>query len=540
MPPKAQCALTTAEFIAIARPQIFKVNMKPKEFHSDKYGFSGFAVSKVSIAGSENSQQAGKTHDFTVQLSCNGNIIGTPDSSSLPTAEFLKKAEAFELEASLEPVEFSTGSVGWAATVDKKIDVDGKAMFLQVNLNAIIRGSKPDSAAGIVDAELPEVEKAKETLASVFEVIGEAMQEAKDDLKKITGIGPVIEQRLNTLGINTIRQIAKLPSREAEQILCEAVRYFPSCSASKVLADDWVLQAQRLKKMPLTRKPFAEGTNDAENGVAGQEGTKRKSAGGNSETGDEPDNSQKRRRAKVQCPLKFSEFLRTAKSHEFSITLEPKAFSGRGGFGWHGAGPQQIEFPAEVPDSGDGQARKAMVSLSCTANVKGSETQDSAFCAGLNSEKFLETAEPIEVALSGRPCEFSNGGIGYTGFHIVTKQVGGADICIQISLIATVQGSTGTADDKPVDDGLNEIDDEAMAEHLQVMGIATVAQRDDLKQLKGVGPCTETRLNKVGIFSFSQLTKMTQEAADALGEAIRYFPGRINEDGWAKLASELA
>ena len=52
--------------------------------------------------------------------------------------------------------------------------------------------------------------------------MGAAGAGTKDDLKKIEGIGPKIEQLMNAAGIQTFRQLAQAPMEKLKQILDEA------------------------------------------------------------------------------------------------------------------------------------------------------------------------------------------------------------------------------------------------------------------------------------------------------------------------------
>jgi molybdopterin-containing oxidoreductase family membrane subunit len=56
---------------------------------------------------------------------------------------------------------------------------------------------------------------------------------------------------------------------------------------------------------------------------------------------------------------------------------------------------------------------------------------------------------------------------------------------------------------------------------------------DNLKKVKGIGPLMEKTLNKLGIFSFLQLSKMTQKEYDLLDSLTDAFPGRAQRDDWA-------
>lgn len=62
-----------------------------------------------------------------------------------------------------------------------------------------------------------------------------------DDLKQIKGIGPVIEQTLNELGVTTFRQIALLSETQIDQV-ARALKVFPD----RMRRDDWMAQAREL------------------------------------------------------------------------------------------------------------------------------------------------------------------------------------------------------------------------------------------------------------------------------------------------------
>ena len=71
------------------------------------------------------------------------------------------------------------------------------------------------------------------------------------------------------------------------------------------------------------------------------------------------------------------------------------------------------------------------------------------------------------------------------------------------------------------------------------LGVASVDNRDDLQTIKGVGPFIEEKLNALGIFTFSQISKMTSELEQQVNEAIEFFPGRVKRDEWANQAKAL-
>ncbi|HET7717345.1 MAG TPA: 30S ribosomal protein S2 [Bauldia sp.] len=61
-----------------------------------------------------------------------------------------------------------------------------------------------------------------------------------DDLKKITGVGPTVEEKLNDLGVTKLSQIANLTDEDIEKI-DEALNF-----KGRITRDDWVGQAKSL------------------------------------------------------------------------------------------------------------------------------------------------------------------------------------------------------------------------------------------------------------------------------------------------------
>jgi len=82
---------------------------------------------------------------------------------------------------------------------------------------------------------------------------------------------------------------------------------------------------------------------------------------------------------------------------------------------------------------------------------------------------------------------------------------------------------------------------EAKAETIDfgVLGVASAADKDDLKSIKGIGPFIEEKLNALGIFTFEQVSKMTAKIEEEVNVAIEFFPGRVKRDEWAKQAKQL-
>jgi predicted flap endonuclease-1-like 5' DNA nuclease len=67
-----------------------------------------------------------------------------------------------------------------------------------------------------------------------------------DDLKKIKGIGPVIEKKLNMLGIVSFKQISELNEEALDQV-AHTLKFFPD----RIKRDNWVQQARELSRIKI-------------------------------------------------------------------------------------------------------------------------------------------------------------------------------------------------------------------------------------------------------------------------------------------------
>ncbi|MBI19462.1 MAG: hypothetical protein CMB73_02685, partial [Euryarchaeota archaeon] len=66
---------------------------------------------------------------------------------------------------------------------------------------------------------------------------------ASDDLQRIKGVGPFIEDKLNALGIYTFEQVSKMTAQIEEEVNI-AIEFFPG----RVKRDEWVKQAKQFVK----------------------------------------------------------------------------------------------------------------------------------------------------------------------------------------------------------------------------------------------------------------------------------------------------
>jgi len=75
-----------------------------------------------------------------------------------------------------------------------------------------------------------------------FNNFGHASSKNRDDLTKLNGIGPYIEQKLNEIGIYTFDQISKFTIEDI-RVITELIDFFPD----RIERDNWVGQASALK-----------------------------------------------------------------------------------------------------------------------------------------------------------------------------------------------------------------------------------------------------------------------------------------------------
>jgi predicted flap endonuclease-1-like 5' DNA nuclease len=93
-----------------------------------------------------------------------------------------------------------------------------------------------------VSGRLPSLSEADvEKNLKIIKKLGQRNGDDVDDLKKISGVGPVYENALHSIGIYTYAQISKLDS-ESITALENLTRYFKG----RISKDDWKGQAKRL------------------------------------------------------------------------------------------------------------------------------------------------------------------------------------------------------------------------------------------------------------------------------------------------------
>ncbi|MCK6500786.1 MAG: hypothetical protein L6Q38_15015, partial [Nitrospira sp.] len=63
-------------------------------------------------------------------------------------------------------------------------------------------------------------------------------------------------------------------------------------------------------------------------------------------------------------------------------------------------------------------------------------------------------------------------------------------------------------------------------------------QKDDLKQIHGIGPVMERVLNRMGMFTFRQIAQWNDQDVEQMASQLNTFPDRIRHDNWIAGAKE--
>ena len=71
------------------------------------------------------------------------------------------------------------------------------------------------------------------------------------------------------------------------------------------------------------------------------------------------------------------------------------------------------------------------------------------------------------------------------------------------------------------------------------IGIATIQDKNNLQEIKGIGASIEEKLNGIGIFTFKQISNFNSKDIAKITELIKFFPGRIERDDWVGQAYDL-
>lgn len=87
----------------------------------------------------------------------------------------------------------------------------------------------------------------------------------------------------------------------------------------------------------------------------------------------------------------------------------------------------------------------------------------------------------------------------------------------------------------------SEVDKDKIDEMLHRVGVFDPATQsaDDLQKLDGVGPLLEQRLHQVGLYTYAQVSNLTEEDYVLLNRVIENFPIADNRNDWNQQANQL-
>jgi len=127
------------------------------------------------------------------------------------------------------------------------------------------------------------------------------------------------------------------------------------------------------------------------------------------------------------------------------------------------------------------------------------------------------------------------GGVGSTGIGIET----GEEV-LDLSEVP-VEEVPSTFDQEVLEEDYGEMSPQERGERAkakigELLGTkiprANISEKDDLKKIEGIGPFIEMKLNDVGIYTFEQVSMLSEESIGLITDAIQFFPGRIEKDDW--------
>ncbi|WP_150496059.1 50S ribosomal protein L21 [Roseibium aquae] len=111
--------------------------------------------------------------------------------------------------------------------------------YTMVKVTDILTGGAKPAKKAAPKTAAPEAEQVDDAAAADIEPLFTA-PEGKDDLKKISGVGPVLEKKLNALGITTYEQIVNFTADDIARV--DEVLNFKG----RIERDNWVDQAKEL------------------------------------------------------------------------------------------------------------------------------------------------------------------------------------------------------------------------------------------------------------------------------------------------------
>ncbi|MFT5166284.1 MAG: putative flap endonuclease-1-like 5' DNA nuclease [Saprospiraceae bacterium] len=248
--------LTKANFeVEELKTQISRIENEKAQLQSDMYTVSN----QAEALKAENLAKLSEIEEL------NSEIIKLQVSTSQQAVLIDTAASNATMDVDLSAVQdnYDNANIRLAAIEEKLLRMDRENLSLRSEISSMKDSSLiafVDDDPGDDDEEL-EIESAKESVEEGVDLdsadrsaiarqnlkaafggrITIASAEEKDDLKKINGVGPFIEQKLNDIDIYTFKQIGQFDADLIQQVT-DAIQFFPG----RIDRDDWVGQARRL------------------------------------------------------------------------------------------------------------------------------------------------------------------------------------------------------------------------------------------------------------------------------------------------------
>lgn len=69
---------------------------------------------------------------------------------------------------------------------------------------------------------------------------------------------------------------------------------------------------------------------------------------------------------------------------------------------------------------------------------------------------------------------------------------------------------------------------------LSITGEVPPSDRDDLTKINGISPYIQDRLYKIGLVTYEQISRLTEDQARLVNDAIEVLPGRVRKERWVE------
>ena len=360
--------------------------------------------------------------------------------------------------------DFTPDNVKW---VDKNVAIPGRVhrddwigQAKALLANREYDGYAKDTA-GIDDPSLPPVTDDMRPAKLAQPIAGKP-----DDLKRISGIGPVIERTLNQEGIYHFQQIADFTPDNVNWV--DRHISFPG----RITREEWIRQA----------KGLALGVNDGDANTASDD-------------------------------IVITEDMRPTR-RSLSTGQKPddlKAINGIGPVIETSLNEEGVYFYQQIADFNDDNTRWV--------------DNHMAFPGRIHREDWIAQAK----VLAGQKASSTD----------TTKHSGRAgDNSVAVGKASSSEVTTKPATTSEATLGSSGAVPDSMKPSL--LSAPQGGKADDLKRIKGIGKVLEKSLHKMGIYHYEQLAELSPDNISWLTDYVSFPENRINDENWTGQAKALA